>query len=125
MIRRHVLNDVRPYVCTFLDCSRAGKTFASRLDFWAHGFWVHIRRESWWADRLPGLTKACVFCEEVLPMANGVDSQNRSEHVARHMEEIAFAVVTKPYEDWDFYSDASSVKHQGTSDERSRYLYIP
>jgi Fungal Zn(2)-Cys(6) binuclear cluster domain len=28
-------------------------------------------------------------------------------HLGRHMEEIAFAVVTKPYDDWEFYSDSS------------------
>lgn len=34
------------------------------------------------------------------------------------MEEIAFTVVTKPYKDWDFYSDvdASSFRNQGTDE---------
>jgi hypothetical protein len=30
-------------------------------------------------------------------------------HVCQHMEQIAFAIVTKPYEDWDFYTDNGSV----------------
>jgi len=34
-------------------------------------------------------------------------TNNVEKHVGRHMEEIAFAVVRKPYEEWDFYSDSS------------------
>ena len=64
----------------------------------------------------PGFPKTCVFCEEVLSNYNWKD---RTRHLARHMEEIAFTVVTKPYEDWDFYSDASSVKIQGTDNPRN------
>ena len=49
----------------------------------------------------------CVFCGEVL-LEDGWEERVR--HVGRHMEEIAFTVVTKSYEDWEFYSDASSSK---------------
>lgn len=41
----------------------------------------------------------------------GAAWDERSRHVGRHMEEIAFTVVTKPYEDWEFYSEASSTKY--------------
>ena len=67
-------------------------------------------------ERQPRFPKTCVFCEEVLSSYNWKD---RTRHLARHMEEIAFTVVTKPYEDWDFYSDASSVKNQGTDNPRN------
>lgn len=30
------------------------------------------------------------------------------KHISRHMEEIAFAVVPREYEDWTFYSDSES-----------------
>lgn len=40
-------------------------------------------------------------------------------HICRHMEEIAFTVVTKPYEDWDFYSDASSTRDQDKDKPRN------
>jgi hypothetical protein len=29
-------------------------------------------------------------------------------HLGQHMDEIAFAVLTKPYKEWEFYSEASS-----------------
>lgn len=120
--RKHVMNDLRPYVCTFLDCSRAGRTYGSLSAFVVHELSAHIAPESSWAERgqgLPNPKKPCIFCEEVPSMADMVDWKESSRHVARHMEEIAFTVVTKPYEDWDFYSDASSVKHQGTHNPRN------
>ena len=43
------------------------------------------------------------FCSEDI----GRIRTNRGRHIGRHMEEIAFAVVTKPYEEWDFYSSPS------------------
>ena len=121
MIRKHVMNDLRPYVCTFLDCDEAGKTYASRRAFRthersAHGFKEYLRTSQ------RGLPKSCIFCEEVLSIADKDDWvtwYHSSRHVARHMEEIAFTVVTKPYEDWDFYSDASSVENQGTHNPRN------
>ena len=47
----------------------------------------------------------CIFCREVL---SAMTSREREEHLGRHMEEIAFSVVTKPYEEWEFYSDNST-----------------
>jgi hypothetical protein len=46
----------------------------------------------------------CPFCEENLE--DGVAMLGR--HLGRHMEEISFAVVTKPYEEWKFYDDSIS-----------------
>ena len=46
----------------------------------------------------------CPFCGESNLHVMG----SRRRHVERHMEEVAFAVVSKPYEEWDFYSDSTS-----------------
>ena len=116
MIRKHVMNDLRSYVCTFLDCSQAGQTYASRSALSFHERNFHKKNESNWEERQRGLPTTCVFCEKVLSMA---DRKDRSRHVARHMEEIAFMVVTRPHEDWDFYTDASSVNDQGTDNHRN------
>ena len=51
----------------------------------------------------------CPFCSEDM----GLDRTNRGRHIGRHMEEIAFAVVTKPYEEWDFYSGPSEKQLDG------------
>ena len=98
------MSDLRPYVCTYLDCARAGETFVTRL-----AFSCHERRDH-------RLRIYCVFCKELLPCES---RRHYGRHLGRHMEEIAFMVVTKPYEDWDFYSDASSVKYQGTHNPRN------
>ena len=45
----------------------------------------------------------CFFCGERL----GEGWMKDSIHICRHLEEIAFAVVRKPYEEWDFYSDST------------------
>ena len=100
------MDDLRPYVCTILDCSQAGKTYGSRSALRCHEVFDHRSKEP----------RTCVFCGEMLSFA---DLKDRSRHVPRHMEEIAFTVVTKQYEDWDFYSDASSVKYEGVHNARN------
>ena len=49
----------------------------------------------------------CLFCNEDI----GSNRTKRARHVGRHMEEIAFAIVTKPYEEWDFYSGSTEEYH--------------
>ena len=111
-IRRHVLSDLCPYICTFPFCHRANDLFASRLEFLDHEKMVHGLEGRF---RLKGCVSAfeqsvhrdgitCRFCGEDLSEVWG---HEYARHVGRHMEEIAFAVVTKPYEDWEFYSDCS------------------
>jgi hypothetical protein len=46
----------------------------------------------------------CPFCRE--KVAPGKVMLGR--HLGQHMEEISFAVVTKPYEEWKFYDDTLS-----------------
>ena len=54
-------------------------------------------------DPTENVNLECPFCNEDI----GFDLIERVRHIGRHMEEIAFAIVTKPYEEWDFYSDSS------------------
>lgn len=49
------------------------------------------------------IRRVCLFCGE--KAAAGEDY--RGKHIVRNMEEIAFTVVNKLYEEWDFYSDSS------------------
>ena len=95
----------------------ANESFASRIEFLGHEMVMHGLEGR---SRIvgPGLNGcvspferhvqknciACLFCGEVLPEPPEAEY---ARHVGRHMEEIAFAVVTKPYEDWEFYSDCS------------------
>ena len=88
------MSDLRPYLCTFEDCTLGGdKTYASRGLFTAHESLCHD-----WHNN------PCPFCQETVSAYN---RRSRGRHLGRHMEEIAFAVVPKAYEDWEFYSDSS------------------
>ncbi|KAL8671359.1 MAG: hypothetical protein Q9168_004141 [Polycauliona sp. 1 TL-2023] len=91
----HVMSDLRPYSCTFEDCSQSAETYASRELFMDHELESHV----WHGTK-------CPFCGEHVQAA-AIDKRGRGRHVGRHMEEIAFTVVPKPYEDWEFYSDSS------------------
>ena len=63
-------------------------------------------------------TGVCLFCGE---QTEG-KINSREKHIGRHMEEIAFAVVRKPYEEWDFYSDSSDPAHHGiVSDHQAKH----
>ncbi|KAL8880391.1 MAG: hypothetical protein Q9198_002188 [Flavoplaca austrocitrina] len=91
--QRHVMSDLRPYLCTFEDCPKGAETYGSRWNFMTH------ERRSHKSD-----SNLCPFCQEAVPVNK---KWTWGFHVGRHMEEIAFTVVPKPYEDWDFYSDSS------------------
>jgi hypothetical protein len=43
-------------------------------------------------------------------------------HAGQHMDEIAFAVVTKPYKDWEFYTDSSSSR---SGSDLDTYFGVP
>ena len=100
-VRKHVLRDVRPYMCMFEDCSRASRQFFYRLTFLEH-----LKHGHGFRKKLKQMTN-CLFCNEALPVSYRGDLKQHARHIGRHMEEVAFSVLTKPYEDWDFYSDSS------------------
>lgn len=100
-IRKHVMKDLRPYLCTLPDCPVARKTYTSPSAFLDHENQGHeVQSGSLHQDEII----ACLFCGEPLKKA---ETAKRARHIGRHMEEIAFSVVTKPYEEWEFYSDSS------------------
>ena len=109
VVRKHVLGDLRPYVCTNAECMNADEDFASRAAYVSHELMCKysLRQGDNLNSRLvksgtQGLI-VCLFCGE--ETAAGEDY--RGKHIVRHMEEIAFTVVSKPYEEWNFYSDSS------------------
>lgn len=53
----------------------------------------------------------CPFCHEY----TGSGKNSRRDHIGRHMEEVAFAVVSTPYAEWDFYSASTLSSLQTTS----------
>ena len=63
----------------------------------------------------------CLFCNEDI----GFGRTERGRHIGRHMEEIAFAIVTKPYEEWDFYSVSSERYFDGQGLGHSEPTWYP
>lgn len=135
--RKHVLGDLRLYLCIYQDCPTADETYASRARFRYHLYHECLSHEREFSkvdidperkastacadtakqkNDTPTQENAmtCIFCREVL---SAMTRKNRAEHLGRHMEEIAFSVVTKPYEGWDFYSDIST-KADNCRDQR-------
>ncbi|KAL8774267.1 MAG: hypothetical protein Q9209_001018 [Squamulea sp. 1 TL-2023] len=89
-----------PFACDI--CGRM--IIVSRKLDW-HGAIVYcynpLPNESALKQRLP---EHCLFCGKTI----GERVTDYTRHVGRHMEEIAFAVIPKQYEDWELYSDNSS-----------------
>ena len=107
------MSDLRPYVCTSRECDRATKPFPSLKNYLIHEIEVHElclseRSSARTAKRKREESIVCIFCGERTEAGNGNNSRGR--HVGRHMEEIAFTIVPKAYEEWDFYTDSSASK---------------
>ncbi|KAF8053829.1 hypothetical protein FPV67DRAFT_1443106 [Lyophyllum atratum] len=58
LCRRHVFEDLRPYVCTFQNCHRANHLFASRHEWYDHEGTFH--RREWYC-------KPCNFVSRSQP----------------------------------------------------------
>ena len=122
--RTHVLQDLRPYLCTVENCDEPTTQFNSRRSLLLHEIrWHEMDLGEFEPDLLEwklreSATGVCVFCGE----QTGGKTNSREKHIGRHMEEIAFAVVRKPYEEWDFYSDASGpADHVIESDHQAKH----
>lgn len=103
--RRHVLSDVKPYVKTHP--AVGNDMFENRATFMVHelqayrGRMYHPSSAAPLSCNLAGLPENCMFCMK----STGKTARDYARHVGRHMEEIAFTVVPKQYEDWEFYSE--------------------
>ena len=106
--RIHVFGDLKPYQCLEETCPQADTTYASLRELRKHYANVHTLAE---------ITRAgpasCPLCSEELTSSN---IHTRFKHVGRHMEDIAFAVVPRQFEDWTFYSESSADSSHGLQD---------
>lgn len=107
------MRDLRPYVCTVQECDRSTESFPSVNQYLSHVIKAHELQPSEQSStrafkRRKEESIMCIFCGVRTEAGKGDNVRGR--HVARHMEEIAFTVVTKAYEKWDFYSESSSTK---------------
>ncbi len=100
---RHIFKDIKPYVCTFTDCSVPDRLYDSRREWYLHETTEH-RRDGF----------LCVLCRDTLN-----SSKQYERHVARHLEELAlFALPRTEMDDVEddeddvFDTRALSVKYR-------------
>ncbi|KAI4158441.1 MAG: hypothetical protein LQ342_007439 [Letrouitia transgressa] len=108
--QKHVMSDLSPYICTVEECSNPHRQYWSVNRYLEHEITVHeLRERNLSRDRIKNRKLAsikCPFCG--LQTAEGKGPDSRGRHLGQHLEEIAFLVAPKVYEDWEFYSDPSS-----------------
>jgi ankyrin repeat protein len=61
----------------------------------------------------------CPFCTKLITGGRGYLTQ----HLGRHLEEISFAIVRKPYEEWQFYEDSVSATSPAPSIVLNRNIH--
>ncbi|KAK3321328.1 hypothetical protein B0T19DRAFT_263775 [Cercophora scortea] len=85
--KKHIFDDLRPYCCTFEQCTLGPETFmATSTRSWAAHELQHRQRH-------PGtltVTWACLFCG---PKSPQLDQPGFFRHVSRHLQEVALAAL--------------------------------
>jgi hypothetical protein len=102
--RKHVFNDLQPYVCILENCTTPNRVFNQRRD-WED----HLRQESG-----APFGQECPLCLVVLP-----SSQKWRSHVGREMQQLAlFAVPKEMYGRDDDVEESSneSIQSEAESD---------
>lgn len=76
---RHIFKDIKPYVCTFTDCSMPDRLYDSRREWYFHETTEHHREDF-----------VCALCKDT-----SKSSEQYERHVARHLEELALFALPR------------------------------
>lgn len=76
---RHIFKDIKPYVCTFTDCSMPDRLYHSRREWYLHETTEHLQEDF-----------VCALCKDTF---NSSKQYERS--VARHLEELALFALPR------------------------------
>ena len=76
---RHIFKDIKPYICTFPECSMPDRLYASRREWYFHESTEHPREDF-----------VCSLCKDTLK-----SSKQYERHVARHLEELALFALPR------------------------------
>jgi hypothetical protein len=110
-----VLKDLEPYQCIQEDCNDADRTYPSRALLNRH------YRQQHSIDTVFATSVTCIFCSEPL-----VDLMFDAvlKHICRHMEDIAFATVSRVQVEWHFYSELESSPSLAGADRKPPSLRL-
>ena len=75
---QHIFRDIKPYICTSIDCRTPNRLYENRREWSLHINSSHPREET-----------ACPLCKSVLA------SKQFEPHVARHLEELALFALPR------------------------------
>ena len=147
--RRHVFGDLKPYVCTSLDCPKADELFGSRREWFNHEVQLHWRE--WYCDACSKLfIQKTLFQEHIekkhpelvtkghleavissyeratvnriiCPLCgNEFTVQTLEKHLGLHLQEVALFVLPDPGEGSSSESKSGKVDNSiGSSDDHS------
>ena len=76
---RHIFKDIKPYVCTFPECSMPDRLYDSRREWYFHESTEHCQEDF-----------VCSLCKDTL-----ISSKQYERHVARHLEELALFALPR------------------------------
>lgn len=103
---RHIFKDIKPYVCTFTDCSMPDRLYDCRREWHLHETTEHLR----------GGDLVCALCRYTLKSAKQYE-----RHVARHLEELAlFALPRIEMDDDDVFNARGSTSDNRVTFETAR-----
>ena len=103
---RHIFKDIKPYVCTFTNCSMPDRLYDSRREWHLHETTEH----------LCGGDFVCALCRDKLKSAKQYE-----RHVARHLEELALFALPRievddgEDDDDDVFDARSSMSDNGVA----------
>ena len=99
---RHIFKDIKPYLCTFADCSMPDRLYDSRREWYFHEATEHHREDF-----------VCALCKDALK-----SSKQYERHVARHLEELALFALPRTEMD-DAEDDDDDVVDAGASTSKN------
>ena len=106
---KHIFDDLRPYVCTALDCPTPNQMFVHRHE-WLHHL-EEFHPKGWHEVRKSGIS-VCPLC------TTNLVKDNMASHVAHHLQELSLSVL--PVDDEITEADETADKgHAEPEDETS------
>jgi hypothetical protein len=149
-LRKHVFEDIRPYVCTFKNCRQSNHLFDSQHDWFEHEQEVH--RREWFCSSCdevldtrasflehvegvhPGFQTVLERCErpmqsrQVCPFCGDMCLPGHlQQHLGRHMQAIAIFVL-RPFEGEDGEGDSRWLLFDGedtSSSDKGELTFFP
>ncbi|RGP69547.1 transcription factor [Fusarium sporotrichioides] len=113
--KRHVLADLRPYVCLWEDCTASGMEFMRRHEWTLHEIQNHRKTYKYLSARTTKEDErvSCPLCKQALP-----SMKDYQRHVGRHQEQLAlFALPSLQIDDDEYVEDHASGTHSHVSSE--------